>query len=128
MLQVQAVAVELGDPTGGDDDAGLVAAELEDVEGREEGVAEGHGDAVIGGGCKGQEVDPRGWRCGHDGAPGVGGAGQGGDGDREEGFSHCEYRLLGRIWCEKGQECTDSRRRVKLEVMMYLSALAYDYR
>ncbi|KAH6608232.1 hypothetical protein Trco_004545 [Trichoderma cornu-damae] len=50
VLQVEAVAVELCDAAGGDEHAGRVAAELEQVEGREQGFAHGGGEAVIGGG------------------------------------------------------------------------------
>lgn len=59
MLQVQAVAVELGDAAGGDEHAGRVAAELEQVEGGEEGFAHGGGEAVVWGGDEGEKIDGR---------------------------------------------------------------------
>lgn len=59
MLQVQAIAVELGDAAGGDEHAGRVAAEFEEVEGCEERFADGRGEAVVWGRDEGEEVDGR---------------------------------------------------------------------
>lgn len=50
VFEVEAVGVELWDGGGGEDDAGGVGAEFEDVEGGEEGGVEGGGEAVVGGG------------------------------------------------------------------------------
>jgi hypothetical protein len=47
MLEIETVAVELGDAGCGDDDAGWVR-ELEDVEREEEGLAHGCYEAVVG--------------------------------------------------------------------------------
>lgn len=55
-LVVQAVAVELGDGGGGDDDA-FGEAGVEDVEGEQEGGAEGWREPVVGRGEEGQHVD-----------------------------------------------------------------------
>lgn len=95
MLQVEAVAVELGDGAGGDEDAGRVATGLEEVEGGEEGLADGGGEAVVRRGVEGEEVD-----CGlglgdGDGAAGMGAEGR--DGDGEEGFGHFELDAMD-IW------------------------------
>ena len=88
MLQIEPVAVELGNPAGGDQHARLVAAKLEDVEGREQGAAEGQREAVVGRGEEREQVDlGLGLRDG-DGAAGVGGVRDGGDGDCEEWFCH----------------------------------------
>lgn len=57
--EVEAVAEELGDATGGDDDARCVGAELDGVEGREDGLAHGRGEAVVGRRGERKEVD--GW-------------------------------------------------------------------
>lgn len=86
VLQIEAVAVELGNAAGGDEDAGRVAAELEEVEGGEEGLADGGGEAVVRRGDEGQEVDGRLGLGEGDGAAGVGA--QGRDGDCEEGSGH----------------------------------------
>lgn len=51
-LVVQAVAVELGDRGRGDDDA-LGEAQLQDVEGQQEGGAEGGRQPVVGRGVEG---------------------------------------------------------------------------
>lgn len=51
-LVIQPVAVELGDGGRADDDAGRVAR-LEDVEGEQEGGAEGGREAVVGRGEEG---------------------------------------------------------------------------
>lgn len=83
VLEVQAIAVELGDAAGGDDDAGLVGAKLEDVEGVDEGPAERGGQPVVGGRGEGEQVDGRGGFGADDGTAGVAAAGA--DGDGEEG-------------------------------------------
>jgi len=84
MLEVEPVGVELGDAAGGDDDAGRVAAKLDDVEGCEQGAAKGRREAVVGRRDPGEEVDA-GRRLGRrDGAAGV--RAQRGNGDTEEGL------------------------------------------
>lgn len=52
VLQIQAIAVELGDAACGRDDAGRVP-EFDDVEGFEEGFADGGCEPVVWGGCEG---------------------------------------------------------------------------
>lgn len=96
MLQVQAVGVELGDGRGGDDAAGGQARVLDEVEGAQEGLAEGGGLAVVGRRGDGEQVDL--W----------GGLG---DGDGPAGVlvtcldGHGEERLaLGRGGCHGGRE------------------------
>lgn len=83
VLEVKTVGVKLGDAAGGDDDARLVAAKLEDVEGREKRLAKGRRDAVVGRADPGEEVDVvRGAGAGAgDGAAGVGAYGFDGDGE-----------------------------------------------
>lgn len=90
MLQIQAVAIKLGDPARRDQHTHLVAAKLEDVERGEESPAEGQGHAVVGRRGEGQEVDARARLGDGDGAAGVGGVGDRGDGDGEEGC-HFDY-------------------------------------
>lgn len=99
MLEVQAVGVELGDAAGGDDDAGGVAAELEDVQGLEEGAAERGREAVVRGGDEGEQVDLGLRLGGGDGAAWVGAAG----GDRHGEEGHCWRRDdAGEDWAEMG--------------------------
>lgn len=93
MLQVEAVGVEFWDSAGGDEDAGRVAAGLEEVEGGEDGLADWRGEAVVGRGVECEEVDG-GLGLGEgDGAAGMGA--EGGDGDGEEGFGHFGYMSVG---------------------------------
>jgi hypothetical protein len=88
VLQVQSIAVELGDAAGGDEHAGRVAAEFEEIEGGEDGLAYGGGETVVGGRDEGEEVDG-GLRLGDgDGAAGM--RAEGRDWDGEEGFGHCD--------------------------------------
>lgn len=87
MLEIQAVGVEFRDAACGDDHAGGVVAEFEDVEGLEERAAEGGGEAVVRGGNECEEVDLRLRLGAGDCAAGMGAAG--GDGDGEEGHVGC---------------------------------------
>lgn len=86
VLEVQAVGIELGDAACCDDDAGRVAAELNDVEGLEEGAAKGRGEAVVWRGDEGEEVGCWLGLGAGDGAAGVGAAR--GDGHGEEWLGH----------------------------------------
>jgi len=72
MLEIEAIAKELPDAAGGDDHAGRVR-ELEDVEGEEEGLAEGGYEAVVRWGGERQEVDAWGRGCADERATGGGG-------------------------------------------------------
>lgn len=70
-LQVEAVGVELGNARGRDDDARSVAAKLNHVQGRQQRLAKGRRDAVVGRRCPCQDVDS-GLRLGaDDGAAGM---------------------------------------------------------
>ena len=81
VAEVEAVGVELLDGRGGDDDTGAVAAKLNDIEGGEEGAAEGRGEAVVRGVREGEQVDG-GFGLGADNlATGVGVEGRDGDGE-----------------------------------------------
>lgn len=91
MGEVEAIGVELLYGRGGDEDAWGVAAELDDVEGGEEGAAEGRGEAVVRGRGEGEEVDLGCRGCADDLAAGVGIEGR--DGDGEEGV-HCGWLLM----------------------------------
>lgn len=71
MLQVQAVGVELGNGRGGDDAAGGQARVLDEVEGVQEGAAEGARLAVVGRRGDGEQVDLRRGLGDGDGAAGV---------------------------------------------------------
>ena len=97
--QVEAVAVELGDTAGGDDDAGGVASKLNHVEGLEEGAAEGRGEAVVRGRRPCQHVDLRLGRGADNLAARVGA--HLGDGDAEEGSHDCARRSG---CCEAGEK------------------------
>lgn len=90
VAEVEAVGVELLDGRGGDDDAGLVAAELEDVEGREQRRQEGRRQAVVRRGAEAEDVDLGRGRGAGDGAADVGLEGR--DGDGEEGI--CRHRAV----------------------------------
>lgn len=82
--EVETVGVELRDGAGGDDHAGGVTAELEDVKRGEQRGEEGRREAVVWGAEEAEDVDlGLGGGAGY-GAPGVGS--QRGDGDGEEGF------------------------------------------
>lgn len=95
VAEVEAVAVELLDGAGGDDHAGLVAAELEEVEAGDEGPAEGRGYAVVRGGGPAEQVDLGLGLGAGDGAADV--RAHGGDGDCEKNrhfFKPCLYYEL----------------------------------
>jgi hypothetical protein len=80
MIQIEAVAIELLDGRRGDHDACGVG-EFEDVEGEQEGIAEGRDEAIVWWGVECKEIGSWRWRCAHEGAIVAGG-----DGEREEGL------------------------------------------
>ena len=100
MLQIQPVAVELGDAAGSDNDTELVAAKLEDIERGEQGPAEGERHAVVGGRGEGEKVDAGSRERGHDGAARVRRAGDGGNGNRKQCLCHdcggCDHSMVRR--------------------------------
>lgn len=93
VVEVEAVAEELGDARGRDQDAGGVLG-LQDVEGQQEGLAEGGREAVVGRRREGEEVgEGRGEGGGY-------GAACGGDGEDEEGAAGGGGG--GGWWCHDG--------------------------
>lgn len=85
MLQIQAIAIKLGNRARCDNNTGCVVTKLEQVKSREQRLAHGCGEAVVGRRGEREQIDG-GLRLGADDAATRVGA-EGGDGDGEELFA-----------------------------------------